>query len=155
MKRPLMMAGALTLAMLAGCAQKPAPEAGFKSQSAASYVEAYGLRPDARGDVQVEITLAVTLLEISRSGPTIERWLGNIADVVGLTPEGDKQLGMRFSRTERLDGRDRLPLLTSIGMGTAPSGRYRLDVLVRELGGDRRTQVSREFTIGSIGESGK
>ena len=119
------------------------------------YVEAYGLRPDARGDVQVEITLTVTLLEITRSGATLERWMGNLADVVGLTPEGDKQLGMRFTRTERLDGRDRLPLLTSIGMGTAPTGRYRLDVLVREVGSDRRTQVSRDFTIGSIGESGK
>ena len=119
------------------------------------YVEAYGLRADARGDVQIEITLAVTLLEINRSGPIIERWMGNLADVVGLTPEGDKQLGMRFNRTERLDGRDRVPLLTSIGMGTAPSGRYRLDVLVREIGSDRRALVSREFTIGSIGESGK
>jgi GWxTD domain-containing protein len=121
----------------------------------ALYVEAYGLRPDTRGDVQVEITLTVTLLEITRSGATLERWMGNLADVVGLTPEGDKQLGMRFTRTERLDGRDRLPLLTSIGMGTAPTGRYRLDVLVREIGSDRRTQVSRDFTIGSIGESGK
>ena len=121
----------------------------------ALYVEAYGLRPDTRGNVQVEITLTVTLLEITRSGATLERWMGNLADVVGLTPEGDKQLGMRFTRTERLDGRDRLPLLTSIGMGTAPTGRYRLDVLVREIGSDRRTQVSRDFTIGSIGESGK
>lgn len=121
----------------------------------ALYVEAYGLRPDTRGNVQVEITLTVTLLEITRSSTTLERWLGNLADVVGLTPEGDKQLGMRFTRTERLDGRDRLPLLTSVGMGTAPTGRYRLDVLVREIGSDRRTQVSRDFTIGSIGESGK
>ncbi len=119
------------------------------------YVEAYGLRPNAQGDVQLEITLAVTLLEIYRSGATIERWLGNVADAFGLTPEGDKQLGMRFSKTERLEGRDRVPLLTSIGMGTAPNGRYRLDVLVREVASDRRSQVSREFTIESIGESGK
>jgi hypothetical protein len=119
------------------------------------YVEAYGLRPDARGDVQIEVALAVTLLEINRSGPTIERWMGNLADVVGLTPEGDKQLGLRFTRTERLDGRDRVPLLTSIGMGTAPNGRYRLDVLVREIGSDRRAQSSREFTIGSMEQSRK
>lgn len=119
------------------------------------YVEAYGLRPDARGDVQIEVALAVTLLEINRSGPTIERWMGNLADVVGLTPEGDKQLGLRFTRTERLDGRDRVPLLTSIGMGTAPNGRYRLDVVVREIGSDRRAQSSREFTIGSMEQSRK
>ncbi|MHC8357708.1 hypothetical protein ACYZTL_21415 [Pseudomonas sp. LB3P81] len=46
MKRPIRVASALALLMLAGCAQKPAPEAGFKSQSAASYVQAHGLKVD-------------------------------------------------------------------------------------------------------------
>jgi len=46
MKRSNMGASALALLMLAGCAQKPAPEAGFKSQSAASYVQAHGLKVD-------------------------------------------------------------------------------------------------------------
>jgi hypothetical protein len=46
MKRPIIVASALALLMLAGCAQKPAPEAGFKSQSAASYVQAHGLKVD-------------------------------------------------------------------------------------------------------------
>jgi hypothetical protein len=46
MKRPIKVASALALLMLAGCAQKPAPEAGFKSQSAASYVQAHGLKVD-------------------------------------------------------------------------------------------------------------
>lgn len=46
MKRLIMGASALALLVLAGCAQKPAPEAGFKSQSAASYVQAHGLKVD-------------------------------------------------------------------------------------------------------------
>ncbi|VVM53049.1 hypothetical protein PS662_00912 [Pseudomonas fluorescens] len=46
MKRSIMGAGALALLMLAGCAQKPAPDAGFKSQSAATYVQAHGLKVD-------------------------------------------------------------------------------------------------------------
>ena len=46
MKRSIMGASALALLMLAGCAQKPAPEAGFRSQSAASYVQAHGLKVD-------------------------------------------------------------------------------------------------------------
>jgi hypothetical protein len=46
MKRSIMGASALALLVLAGCAQKPAPEAGFKSQSAASYVQAHGLKVD-------------------------------------------------------------------------------------------------------------
>ena len=46
MKRSIIGVGALALLMLAGCAQKPAPEAGFKSQNAASYVQAHGLKVD-------------------------------------------------------------------------------------------------------------
>ncbi|WP_454841171.1 hypothetical protein [Pseudomonas hormoni] len=46
MKRSIMGASALALLVLAGCAQKPAPETGFKSQSAASYVQAHGLKVD-------------------------------------------------------------------------------------------------------------
>lgn len=46
MKRSIVGASALTLLMLTGCAQKPAPDAGFKSQSAASYVQAHGLKVD-------------------------------------------------------------------------------------------------------------
>lgn len=46
MKRSIMGASVLALLMLGGCAQKPAPEAGFKSQSAASYVQAHGLKVD-------------------------------------------------------------------------------------------------------------
>lgn len=46
MKRSIMGASVLALLVLAGCAQKPAPEAGFKSQSAASYVQAHGLKVD-------------------------------------------------------------------------------------------------------------
>ncbi|MDQ8161908.1 MAG: GWxTD domain-containing protein [Gemmatimonadota bacterium] len=118
----------------------------------ALYLEAYGLHPDNEGAVQIEVAIRVTLLEISRGGAAIERWLGNVADAVGLTPEGDQQLAMRFTRTERLARPDRVPLLTTIGMGTAPSGRYRLDVLLRDLRGERRVQVSREFTIAAAPE---
>lgn len=46
MKRSIMGASVLALLVLGGCAQKPAPEAGFKSQSAASYVQAHGLKVD-------------------------------------------------------------------------------------------------------------
>ncbi|MHC8365485.1 hypothetical protein ACYZT9_06275 [Pseudomonas sp. ZT5P21] len=46
MRPTILGASALALLMLTGCAQKPAPEAGFKSQSAASYVQAHGLKVD-------------------------------------------------------------------------------------------------------------
>jgi hypothetical protein len=48
MKRPIVAASALALLMLAGCAQKPAPEAGFKDQSALPYIQAHGLKVDVQ-----------------------------------------------------------------------------------------------------------
>lgn len=46
MKGSFSVVAASLLLMLAGCAQKPAPEAGFRSQGAASYVQAHGLKVD-------------------------------------------------------------------------------------------------------------
>lgn len=46
MKRLLIAVTALALLMLAGCAQKPAPETGFKSQSAVLYVQQHGIKID-------------------------------------------------------------------------------------------------------------
>ena len=46
MKGAINVIAAALLLMLAGCAQKPAPEAGFRSQGAASYVHAHGLKVD-------------------------------------------------------------------------------------------------------------
>lgn len=48
MKRPIVGASALALLMLTGCAQKPAPEAGFKDQGALPYVQAHGLKVDVQ-----------------------------------------------------------------------------------------------------------
>jgi hypothetical protein len=46
MKRELIVATSVALLMLMGCAQKPALEAGFKSQDAVSYVKAHGVKVD-------------------------------------------------------------------------------------------------------------
>ena len=113
----------------------------------ALYWEAYALRPDSVGDVQVEVELTVTLLEIQRKGDAVSRGLANLADLLGFTPEGDQQLGMRFTRRERLDGRDRVPLSVSLSLGEAPIGRYRLDVTVRDRTASTTARMSREFTI--------
>lgn len=48
MKRPGVAAAALALLMLAGCAQKPGPEPGFKDQGALPYVLAHGLKVDVQ-----------------------------------------------------------------------------------------------------------
>ncbi|EJM10048.1 hypothetical protein PMI21_05353 [Pseudomonas sp. GM18] len=48
MTRPFVVTAALALSMLTGCAQKPAPEAGFKDPGAFPYVQAHGLKVDVQ-----------------------------------------------------------------------------------------------------------
>ncbi|HEF4758551.1 TPA: hypothetical protein SAN82_000955 [Pseudomonas putida] len=48
MKRPVAAAAALLLLTLAGCAQKPAPEAGFKDQTALTYIQVHGLKVEVQ-----------------------------------------------------------------------------------------------------------
>lgn len=48
MKRLALTIAAISLLALPGCAQKPAPEAGFKDQAAMSYVQAHGLKVDVQ-----------------------------------------------------------------------------------------------------------
>jgi hypothetical protein len=115
----------------------------------ALYWEAYGAAPTATGAVQLEVALRVQLLEITRNGNALARLLGNVADVVGLTPEGDAQLGVRFARSEPLDGRDRIPLTFTLSLGTAPAGRYRLTVSVHDTVSGQRAETQRDFVIGA------
>jgi GWxTD domain-containing protein len=113
----------------------------------AVYLETYDAQPNPDGNVQLDVELTVTLLEIERDGDRVSKWLANLADLVGLTPEGDQQLGMRFTRIEALSGRDRIPLLVSLSLGAAPVGRYRLDVTIHDRTQMATARRSREFTI--------
>ena len=113
----------------------------------ALYWEAYALRPDSLGDVAVEVELTVTLVEMARTGDAVSRGLANVADLLGLTPEGDERLSMRFTKRERLDGRDRVPQLVSLSVGEAPIGRYRVEVTVRDLTAGTTARTAREFTL--------
>lgn len=107
------------------------------------YWENYGLRPDKEGRGRFDVKLLVTLEEIDRGDRQgFTKFLGNVADAVGLTKEGEQQLGLRYSREEPLGNRDRVPQITSIGLGTSPPGRYRLELTVtdKESGSVARTE---------------
>lgn len=113
----------------------------------AVYWEGYGLRPDPTGRVRYDVHLAMRLVEIDRGGGVLGRTLGSLADALGMTAEGEDQVGVRFTRDEPLDGRDRLPDLVTLGLGEAPAGRYRLTVTLTDRlhGGTVRTE--RMFAI--------
>ncbi len=111
------------------------------------YWENYGLQATANDRVQFEVRLVVTLLQLDRGTDPLRNLFGNIADAVGLSAEGDQQLGMRFDRNEALAGRDRVPGLVTIGLGTAPAGRYQLEVVVTDRVSGQTTRSARTFTI--------
>ena len=107
------------------------------------YWEGYGLRPDKDGVVHLDVKVQVTLLDIDRAGDQrLSRVLGVVADAVGLTREGEQQLGVRYQRDEALGDRDRVPQTTTIGLGTSPPGTYRLVLQVtdRTTGSVARTE---------------
>jgi GWxTD domain-containing protein len=112
----------------------------------ALYWENYGLAPDPNGRVSYDVKLTITLEQIER-GNGVSRFFGGLSDIVGLSAEGDQQLGLRFARSEALDGRDRIPEVVTLGLGSAPSGRYRLDIVVTERASNRTARTQRQFFI--------
>jgi GWxTD domain-containing protein len=113
----------------------------------AVYWEGYGLRPDSTGRVRYDVHLAMRLVEIDRGGGVLGRTLGSLADALGMTAEGEDQVGVRFTRTERVDGRDRLPDLVTLGLGEAPAGRYRLTVTLTDRLHGGTVRAERMFAI--------
>lgn len=113
----------------------------------ALYWESYGLASAGDGRVNYGVRILVTLEEIDRGPGTVRRLLGGLSDVVGLSPEGDAQLGLRFERTAALAARDRVPDLVTLGLGSAPAGRYRLDLEVTDRTTGTTAQASRRFHI--------
>ncbi len=110
------------------------------------YWENYGLRPDQNDRLKYEVRLLVTLEEIERTGGA-NRFFGGLSDMFGVSQEGDQQLGLRFERNEPLGARDRVPELVTIGLGTAPSGRYRLELIITDRNTREVTRTSRTFHI--------
>lgn len=111
------------------------------------YWENYGLRPDAESRVKYELRILVTLEQIERAPGKLRSFLGGVTDVVGLSPEGDETLGLRFERNEALGSRDRVPELVTLGLGTAPAGRYRLEVVITDRSSKQVTRSQRVFHI--------
>lgn len=110
------------------------------------YWENYGLAADPDGRVKYEVRLTITLEEIERVGG-VNRFFGGLSDMFGVSQEGDQRLGLRFERNEALGDRDRVPELVTIGLGTAPSGRYRMEMVITDRTNRNVTRTERTFHI--------
>jgi hypothetical protein len=113
----------------------------------ALYWETYGLDPDPSGNYSVSVRVTVRLVEIIRQGDAVSRWLANVADRLGFTAEGDDRLSLTFTRLEPRDSRDRLPLVLRLGLGEAPTGRYRLEIQTTDRVSGRTATTTRDFQV--------
>jgi hypothetical protein len=109
----------------------------------AVYWELYDLprQRDLSGDgvtLRYNVHLTVTLEAIDRGPNMVARFLGGVTDLVGLSPEGDEQLGVRFAREVTASSADvtrpepRVADGFTLGLGDALPGRYRLDVRITD-----------------------
>ncbi len=111
------------------------------------YWEVYGLGANTERRAHFDVDVQVTILSIDRGSDPVARFLGGVADLVGLSAIGDTQLGLRYERTEPLNAQDRVPQLVTLGLGTAPPGRYRLSVRITDRERQTSTSANREFSI--------
>jgi GWxTD domain-containing protein len=112
------------------------------------YWEMYGLVPDSDGRVKYDVRVLVRLLEMDRGTNQARLLLGNIADALGVSPVGDQALGVNFSGEEQLGTRDRVPHIFSLGLGSSPPGKYRLELTVTDKVTKSTSRTDRIFYLG-------
>jgi GWxTD domain-containing protein len=111
------------------------------------YWEAYGLRPDSTGNGHMRVELALTLRRIERGKDPVIRVLGGLADIVGVSAEGDDRVMLRYERSVALDASDRHANYLALDLGDAPAGAYTLELTVTDLTTGRRTVQRRDLTV--------
>ncbi|NUT73638.1 hypothetical protein HNO86_01135 [Pseudomonas sp. C1C7] len=135
MKRSLTILGALTLSVLAGCAQKPAPEAGFRSQGAASYIQAHGLKVDMQLPQAFVGASTVIDSEAAQKAASSSHNLvansGNTAGLAGLlvaslinTQMGSGSLQRDAEKSAQKDARPMADLLAAVPLQERLQQRY-------------------------------
>ena len=133
MKGAINVIAAALLLMLAGCAQKPAPEAGFRSQGAASYVHAHGLKVDMQ--LPQAFVGASTVIDAkvaqdaAKSSHNLIANSGNTAGLAGLlvaslinTQMGSGSLQRDAENVALKEARPMADLLAGWGLGLAIHG---------------------------------
>jgi GWxTD domain-containing protein len=114
------------------------------------YWENYGLVPDSSGRVKFDVKIVVRLLEIDRTDKNhLGKLFGSISDAVGISPIGEQAMGFSYAREELLGQRDRVPQVFSLGLGSAPPGKYRLEMTILDKVTNSTARSDRIFYLGS------
>ena len=111
------------------------------------YWEAYGLQRDSTGNGRLRVELALTLRRLERGANPAVRVLGGLADIVGVSAEGDDRVVLRYDRAVALDASDRQANYLALDLGDAPAGAYTLELTVTDLTTGRRALQRRDLTV--------
>lgn len=135
MNRSIVVASTLALLMLAGCAQKPAPDAGFKAQGALPYVQAHGVKVDMQLPQMFVGASTVIDAEVAQKAASTSHNLvassGNTAGLAGLlvaslinTQMGSGSLQRDAENTALKDSRPMADLLAGVPLQERLQQRY-------------------------------
>jgi GWxTD domain-containing protein len=111
--------------------------------------EIYNLTPDSTGFTRYEVGLWLSVEAIDRSGagwlPSV---LGGLADKVGLTAVYDDRVSISYVQEQPATPDAARAEHIMVDLREAPKGRFRLDVVVRDLVTGREASSSRTITVG-------
>ena len=125
----------------------PSPDLKFDLGSPVSlYWETYGLTPDSGGVARYQVDVFVRVDSLERHGFGA-RVIGGVLDAIGASARGDDQVAIRYTGTEVLNGRDRIPAWLTLELGNAPAGSFGLDLVITDLVTGHSATRHRSFTI--------
>ena len=107
--------------------------------------ETYGLTADKDGGARYRIS--ITLDKVQRTGPVgiALRVMGGVKEVTGRTAKGRGRVTLSFDR--QVAARPVVTDYLTLDLGSAPSGRYRMELEVTDLVSRQTTTTRREITV--------
>jgi GWxTD domain-containing protein len=99
------------------------------------YWESYGAKPSKDGTVHLKIDISLTVLSVDRAPAMHVKVLGAIADVLGISAEGEKKVTQSYERTVAAppESDDRILHAIQIVLDGAPAAEYLLEISVTDL----------------------
>jgi GWxTD domain-containing protein len=110
--------------------------------------EIYNLVPDSVGTVNYDAEVVLRVQSLERRG-FAARVVGGVLDAIGTTAKGDEQVTVRYTVTEALGTRDRLPGWVAVDLADAPQGTYVLELVITDRRSGQSALRSRTFTVTS------
>ena len=108
--------------------------------------EIYNLAPDSLGTVRYDAEVVLRVQALERRN-LAARVVGGVFDAVGTTAKGDDQVSVRYSVSETLGGRDRLPAWVAVDLEDAPNGTYILELIITDRRSGQSAVRRRTFTV--------